>query len=126
ATFSVIAAALLPLAHDARWPVAIAGGLMGLGIGLAFASMANLIVASVPASQTGVATGMNANIRTIGGAIGAAVISGVITANPQANGLPREAAFTTGFLVLTAIALASAGSGALSGSRARGPTRRLA
>ncbi|WP_238434158.1 hypothetical protein [Micromonospora tarensis] len=54
------------------------------------------------------ATGMNANIRTIGGAIGAAVVSGVITAHPQASGLPREAGFTMGFLVLTAIALAAA------------------
>ncbi|MET8549921.1 MFS transporter [Micromonospora zamorensis] len=108
AAFNVAASAMLAAAHDTRWEVAIAGGLVGLGIGLAFASMANLIVASVPASQTGVATGMNANIRTIGGAIGAAVVSGVITANPQANGLPREAGFTMGFLVLTAIALAAA------------------
>ena len=108
ATFNVAASAMLATAHDTRWEVAIAGGLVGLGIGLAFASMANLIVASVPASQTGVATGMNANIRTIGGAIGAAVVSGVITAHPQANGLPREAGFTMGFLVLTAIALAAA------------------
>ena len=69
--------------------------------------MANLIVGSVPARQTGVATGMNANIRTIGGAIGAAVVSGVITAHPQASGLPRESGFTTGFLVLTGIALAA-------------------
>ncbi|MEK8110019.1 hypothetical protein NKG94_48015 [Micromonospora sp. M12] len=85
--------------HRPRHPleVAIAGGLVGLGIGLAFASMANLIVASVPASQTGVATGMNANIRTIGGAIGAAVVSGVITAHPQANGLPRRPASRWGF-----------------------------
>ncbi|MET8373137.1 MFS transporter [Micromonospora profundi] len=108
AMFNVVAAAMLAVAHDARWQIGIAGGLMGLGIGLAFASMANLIVASVPANQTGAATGMNANIRTIGGAIGAAVVSGVITANPQANGLPREAGFTTGFLVLTGIALAAA------------------
>ena len=114
ATFNVVAAALLALAHDTRWQVAIAGGLFGLGIGLAFASMANLIVASVPASQTGVATGMNANIRTIGGAIGAAVVSGVITANPQANGLPREAGFTTGFL---------RPHGDRPGRRARGPRR---
>ncbi|WP_309244375.1 MFS transporter [Micromonospora parastrephiae] len=108
ATFNVAASAMLAAAHDTRWEVAIAGGLVGLGIGLAFASMANLIVGSVPASQTGVATGMNANIRTIGGAIGAAVVSGVITAHPQASGLPREAGFTMGFLVLTAIALAAA------------------
>ncbi|MGW5673123.1 MFS transporter, partial [Micromonospora sp. NPDC003776] len=91
AVFNVAAAAMLTVAHDTRWEVGVAGALVGIGIGLAFASMANLIVASVPSHQTGVATGMNANIRTIGGAIGAAVASTVITAHPQAGGLPREA-----------------------------------
>ena len=32
-----------------------------------------------PLTQTGVASGMNANIRTIGGAIGTALVSSVIT-----------------------------------------------
>ncbi len=32
--------------------------------------MSNLIVHAVPPAQTGVASGMNANIRTIGGAVG--------------------------------------------------------
>ncbi|MFI7605198.1 MFS transporter [Micromonospora sp. NPDC049366] len=125
AAFNVVASAMLAVAHDSRLEVAVAGGLVGLGIGLAFASMANLIVANVPASQTGVATGMNANIRTIGGAIGAAVVSGVITAHPQASGLPREAGFTMGFLLLTAIALAAAVAALAvpSGRRARGPRR---
>ncbi|MFF4890824.1 MFS transporter [Micromonospora chersina] len=108
AVFNVLAAAMLTVAHDTRWEIGVAGGLVGLGIGLAFASMANLIVANVPARQTGVATGMNANIRTIGGAIGAAVASTVITAHPQASGLPREAGFTMGFLLLTGISLAAA------------------
>ncbi|MDG4799678.1 MFS transporter [Micromonospora sp. WMMD980] len=108
AVFNVAAAAMLTLAHDTRWQVGLAGGLVGLGIGLAFASMANLIVGNVPASQTGAATGMNANIRTIGGAIGAALASAVITADPQPSGLPREAGFTAGFLLLTGISLAAA------------------
>ncbi|MEU5786933.1 MFS transporter [Micromonospora purpureochromogenes] len=108
AAFNVLASAMLTVAHDTRWEIGVAGALVGLGIGLAFASMANLIVGNVPAGQTGVATGMNANIRTIGGAVGAAVVSGVITAHPQANGLPREAGFTLGFLVLTGLALAAA------------------
>ncbi|PWU51681.1 MFS transporter [Micromonospora globispora] len=107
AAFNLLASAMLTVAHDTRWEIGVAGGLVGLGIGLAFASMANLIVRNVPAGQTGVATGMNANIRTVGGAIGAAVVSGVITAHPQANGLPREAGFTLGFLVLTGLSLAA-------------------
>ncbi|MFB9234113.1 MFS transporter [Plantactinospora siamensis] len=107
AAFNLLASALLVVAHDTRWQIGVAGGLVGLGIGLAFASMANLIVANVSARETGAATGMNANIRTIGGAMGAAVVSGVITAHPQANGLPREAGFTLGFVVLAGLALAA-------------------
>jgi hypothetical protein len=45
----------------------------GAGLGLAFARMSNIIVASVQPYQTGVASGMNTNIRTIGGSIGTAV-----------------------------------------------------
>ena len=48
-----------------------ATGLLGIGIALGFASMANLIIEAVPAEQTGVATGMNTNIRNIGAALGA-------------------------------------------------------
>ncbi|TDC28602.1 MFS transporter [Micromonospora sp. 15K316] len=124
AVFNVAASAMLALAHDTRLEIALAGALVGIGIGLAFASMANLIVANVAPSQTGVATGMNANIRTIGGAIGAAVVSSVITANPQASGLPREAGFTTGFLLLTAIALAAAVAALIVPSGRRAPRRR--
>jgi len=36
---------------------------MGVGFGLAFSAMSALVVAAVPAEQTGVASGMNANIR---------------------------------------------------------------
>src|SRR5262249_60297158 len=51
----------------ARWEVSLAATLVGAGVGFAFASMANLIVEAVPAEQTGVATGMNTIVRTIGG-----------------------------------------------------------
>ena len=44
------------------------------------------IVAAVPREQTGVASGMNANIRTIGGSIGAAVMSSIVTSHPEAVG----------------------------------------
>ena len=45
--------------------------LLGLGIKLSFASMANLIVEAVPQHQTGEATGMNMIMRTVGGAFAA-------------------------------------------------------
>ncbi|MEV4759296.1 MFS transporter [Micromonospora sp. NPDC049559] len=102
-----LACALLVLAHDTRWEVGAAAGVFGLGIGLAFSAMTNLIVGSVPAGQTGAASGMNANIRTIGGSIGAVVMSGIVTAGAGSDGTPREAGFTHGFVTLTLISLAA-------------------
>jgi MFS family permease len=70
---------------------------LGLGIGFAFASMANLIVEAVSPHQTGVATGMNTILRTIGGAMGSQVSAGIVTATLAASGLPSETGFTIAF-----------------------------
>jgi EmrB/QacA subfamily drug resistance transporter len=91
---------LLAFAHTETWELYIATAVMGVGFGLAFAAMSTLIVSAVPAEQTGVASGMNANIRTIGGSIGAALMASVVTASPAADGLPREAGYTHGFAML--------------------------
>ena len=87
--------------HDERWEIYLIATVMGIGFGLAFATMSNLIVAAVPQNQTGVASGMNANIRTIGGSVGSAVMASVVTAHAGAGGLPREAGYVNGFLMLT-------------------------
>ena len=71
--------------------------LMGIGIGFAFASMANLIVESVSIHQTAVATGMNTIVRNIGGAIGSQVSAGIVTATLASSGLPTERGFTIAF-----------------------------
>ncbi|MEW1862417.1 MFS transporter [Streptomyces sp. NBC_00669] len=97
---SAVSMALLAFAHTATWELYIATAVMGVGFGLAFAAMSSLIVSAVPAEQTGVASGMNANIRTIGGSIGAALMASVVTSNPAADGLPREAGYTHGFAML--------------------------
>ena len=68
--------------------------LMGIGFGLAFSAMAALVVAAVPTSQTGVASGMNANIRTIGGSIGAAMMASIVTSQLAPSGLPKESGYT--------------------------------
>jgi EmrB/QacA subfamily drug resistance transporter len=101
--------ALLAFAHDQSWEIYLSSALLGAGLGLAFASMSNLIVESVPAHQTGVASGMNANIRTIGGSIGAAVMSSIVTSKISAQGLPAESGYTHGFTLLLVIAVLAAG-----------------
>lgn len=108
AALGALALGLLALWHTAQWQVAVVAGVFGLGIGLAFASMANLIVGSVPPEQTGAATGMNANIRTIGGSIGAAVTSVLVTGRLQPSGLPYGSGYTHGFTLLAVLCLAAA------------------
>lgn len=108
AALGALALGFLALWHAAQWQIAVVAGVFGLGIGLAFASMANLIVGSVPPEQTGAATGMNANIRTIGGSIGAAVTSVLVTGRLQPSGLPYGSGYTHGFTLLAFLCLAAA------------------
>jgi EmrB/QacA subfamily drug resistance transporter len=107
------AMSMLAFAHQHQWEIYVASGLMGIGFGLAYSAMSALIVAAVPPSQTGVASGMNANIRTIGGSIGAAVMASIVTSQLEPSGLPREAGYTTGFAVMAAGLLLAAVAGLL-------------
>jgi EmrB/QacA subfamily drug resistance transporter len=100
AALSAVSQLGLALVHDSTGQVLVATVVGGAAFGLAFAAMSNLVVEAVPRSQTGVASGMNANIRTVGGAIGGAVLGSVVTAGARADGLPVEAGYTNGFLVL--------------------------
>ena len=91
---------VIAFAHGSRWEIYLASALMGVGIGLAFTAMSALIVVAVPPEQTGVASGMNANIRTIGGSIGAAMMASIVTAQLQPSGLPQESGYVIGFTAL--------------------------
>ena len=98
--FSLLA---LALKHGAVGTVLVEMSAVGAGFGFAFSGLANLVVAAVPPTQTGVASGMNANIRTIGGSIGTAFVATIITAGVT-HGFPKASGYTNGFLTL-AIAL---------------------
>jgi dipeptide/tripeptide permease len=82
--------------------------LMGLGIGFAFASMANLIVEAVDRTKTSVATAMNTIMRTIGGSLGAQITATVVAGHVVAGtSFPAETGFTIAF-TLSAVAVAFA------------------
>jgi EmrB/QacA subfamily drug resistance transporter len=104
--FSIAAFALLAVAHDTRLEIYVASGLLGLGIGLAFAAMANLIVESVRPDETGVATGMNTVMRTLGGAFGSQVAASMLAAG-MVGGHPTEGAFVSAFVMCTGALVAS-------------------
>jgi len=89
--------------HDHTWQLYTATTIQGIGTGLVFSSLAGVVIASVPAEQTGVASGMNANIRSIGGSLGAAVMAGIVTAHVGAAGYPVERGYVVGFSVMGAV-----------------------
>jgi EmrB/QacA subfamily drug resistance transporter len=102
--FAAASFAFLAVEHEHRWAVYFATALMGLGIGFAFASMANLIVEAVDQRETGVATGMNTIMRTIGGSLGGQ-ISATILAGHVVGGHPTSAGFTLAFSLSAAVVL---------------------
>jgi EmrB/QacA subfamily drug resistance transporter len=128
AAFAAAAFVLLALAHGARADIYISSALLGIGIGLAFAAMANLIVIAVPPDQTGVATGMNTIMRSIGGALGTQVIASVLAANVvTSTGLPAERGFTIAFwLAAAALAVSVVAALAIPGRTAADEARALA
>jgi sugar phosphate permease len=79
-------------------------------------------VVAVPPEQTGVASGMNANVRTIGGSIGAAVMSSIVTSGMRAGSFPRESGYTHGFALLTVAAVAATIAAFFVPGRLRPPT----
>jgi MFS family permease len=106
--FGAASYALLALYHSHPWSVYVASGLLGVGIALGFASMTNLIIGAVPATQTGVATGMNANSRIIGGALGTSVATSIVASSLLPSGYPEENGFTVAFVVCSVSMLVAA------------------
>ena len=95
----------LSVAHSAQWQILVAVLLLGFGIGMSFASMANLIVEAVPQHQTGEATGINTIMRTVGGAFGAQIAAAIVTDHiPAGSRYATESGFTLAF-AMGAVAL---------------------
>jgi MFS family permease len=86
------------VAHDRLWHLVIANVLRGIGLGLAYAAVANLVVAAVPYGKTGVATGVNTLVRTVGAGLGTQV-SAVLVAAFAVGAQPAEKGFTLAFAV---------------------------
>ena len=98
--FTGLAFALLAIEHRHPIDFLIAAALLGVGIGLAFAALGNLIIQAVPSHQTGVASGMNTVMRTLGGALGGQ-LSATFIAGHSAKGLPAVTGFTETFVMAT-------------------------
>ncbi len=102
--FSASSYVVLVFWHNSNAYIYLATALLGIGIAMGFAAMANLVVEAVPPTQTGVATGMNTNIRNMGAAVGAGIATSVVVSDLLANGVPAEHGYIRAF-VISAVAL---------------------
>jgi MFS family permease len=101
--------AWLALEHAHAWEFIVGTAVMGLGIGFAFAAMANAVVEAVAPTETGVATGMNTIMRTIGGSIGAQVAASIVTGSLIAGtSFPKQSGYTEAFAISAAVLVAAA------------------
>ncbi|WP_052412432.1 MFS transporter [Streptomyces mutabilis] len=110
------------VAHGSEGAMYIGSGVLGIGVGFAYAALANLVVGAVTPQQVGEATGINTIMRTIGSALGAQITASLVASRTvPGTGFPAESGYTTAF-VMSAVALAAAALAALAGpGRLRGP-----
>jgi hypothetical protein len=104
AAFGVLGFVWLTAAHGTTASVIGAGMVIGLAISFGYASMPALIVASVPAHQTGIANGINSISRSVGSAVASAVITSLLASKTIAlpdgmPALPQESQFTLSFAI---------------------------
>ncbi|HKP18461.1 MAG TPA: MFS transporter [Gaiellaceae bacterium] len=111
--FAAASFGLIAAAHDHPSEMLASAALLGIGIGLAFAALGNLIVSAVAPHQTGAAGGMNTVMRTIGGALGGQLSTTFVSAHVDAGGLPTVTGFTETFWMATAFLVVCALAGLL-------------
>ncbi|HZQ82422.1 MAG TPA: MFS transporter [Gaiellaceae bacterium] len=90
----------LAVAHGHPYDMLISAALLGIGIGLAFAALGNIVIQAVSDHETGVASGMNTVMRTVGGALGGQLVA-TFLADHVSNGNPTVTGFTDGFVLST-------------------------
>ena len=110
--FTCLSFTWLAVEHGHPWDMLVSSTLLGVGIGLAFAALGNLIVQAVPPEQTGVASGMNTVMRTLGGALGGQITATFIADNTR-NGLPTVTGFTASFVLAAGLLAVCVLAGAL-------------
>jgi predicted MFS family arabinose efflux permease len=82
------------LARGSLWQVVVVMTIAGLGVGCTFSAMPGLIVANVPANETGSALSFNQVLRYVGMAIGSALSATVLDAyTPSGQALPHDAGY---------------------------------
>jgi EmrB/QacA subfamily drug resistance transporter len=118
--FLALALTLLATVHDEPWTIYAWMVFMGLGLAFSFAALGSLVIDYSDPGETGVASGMNTIMRTVGAALGSQVAAAIISANTIAGtDIPAERGFTLAFTISAVGALLALGPTFLLRRRAR-------
>lgn len=103
-TVSAFGLVLLAAWHDRRWQVILAMALVGGGVPFSWGAMAKLVVDAVRPSDTGIASGLNTVMRTIGGVVGSQLAATVLaTRTITGSAVPTGSAYSTAFWLSAAV-----------------------
>lgn len=117
--------ALLALVHGEPWSVYAWMTLMGVGISCALAAAGALVISNSNPRETGVASGMNTIMRTVGAAFGGQIAAAMVTAQViDGTSVPAESGYTLAFGLSALAALGALAITFLFVPRGRGPARR--
>ncbi|MEU6660029.1 MFS transporter [Streptomyces sp. NPDC046821] len=108
--FTLVAAAYLGMvfAHHAPWQLAVLGGVSGIGIGTAIATLPTLLMRHLPADQTGIGTGMYNTLKTLAGSMAGAAFAAAmnrLVVDAHGTHVASESAYVTVWASCGALAL---------------------
>jgi MFS family permease len=106
--------------NDHPWQLVIGMLITSVGVSWAFASLSTLITETVRATETGVANGMNAVARTVGGVVGAQIGAALLISHhlPGSTTASHEG-YVAAFTISAVGALTGVGLAVLATPRAR-------
>lgn len=91
----------LGLHHSSVLPVVLYGAVLGIALGFAFSAITGVVLDGAPAHQAGAATGANALLRTLAGAVGVAGTTSILaSATPPGQDQPLGWSYTACYLLL--------------------------
>ena len=99
---------LMAMLHSQSWHIIVGGSLANGAVSMGYAALPALIVAEVSPGETGIANGVNSIARSIGSALGSALVITLLSSNLLATGVPHESAYTAVFLIGAASMICSA------------------
>ncbi|MGW6458951.1 MFS transporter [Streptomyces sp. NPDC055078] len=96
--------------HSEPWQLILLFVLLGIGVSAGSTAVYNGIFDSVPAEDTGAATGLNTVARAVGLSLGLQISAAIVSRSAEGSPvpMPTEAGYTNSYLVAAAITAAAA------------------